>query len=163
MSASVPPVPEGYHSITPYIVVDDAAKAIEFYAAAFDASERMRLPMPDGRLGHAEINIGDSIMMLSDEFPEMGFQGPKAIGGCPTHFLIYIPNVDEAFQKAVEAGCEVVRPVADQFYGDRSGMVKDPFGHVWTLSTHIEDVSMEEIHARMKQSAGEGGDEPSQG
>ncbi|MEO9601376.1 VOC family protein [Parasphingorhabdus sp.] len=148
---------DGYHSVTPYITVDDAEAAIEFYTKAFDAIEHMRLPMGD-KIGHADLLIGDSHVMLSDEFPEMDKLGPNKRGGATASLMIYVPDVDAAFAQAVAAGAEVVRPVEDQFFGDRSGWVKDPFGHEWSLSTHIEDVSEEEIARRMEEMMkGEGG------
>jgi PhnB protein len=141
-------IPEGYHAVTPYLTVDDAAAAIRFYAAAFGAGETMRLEM-GSKIGHAEIQIGDSRVMLSDEWPHMGVLGPKSRGGPTSSLLIYVADVDSAFARAVEAGGTVERPVEDQFYGDRSGTLVDPFGHRWTLATHVEDVSPEEMHRRM--------------
>ncbi len=140
---------DGYHSITPYLTVDNCAAAIKFYHHAFGAEEVMRLPMGD-KIGHADIIIGDSHIMLSDEFEEMGKLGPNKRGGATSSIMIYVEDVDTAFQKALAAGGEMVRPVENQFYGDRSGWLKDPFGHEWTLSTHIEDVSPEEINRRMQ-------------
>lgn len=151
---SVQPIPEGYHSLTPYLILDGAAEAIAYYKAAFGATELMRLPMPGGKIGHAELQIGDSRFMLADEFPEMGARGPKSIGGSPVGLCLYLPDVDAAFARAVAAGGTVERPVADQFYGDRAGTLVDPFGHKWTLATHTEDVSAEEMARRM---AGMGG------
>ena len=149
--------PEGYHSVTPYIVVAGAAAAIDFYKKAFGAEEVLRMAAGD-KLGHAEIRIGDSMIMLSDEWPEHGMLGPAARGG-PTGFLmIYVEDVDAAFARAVAAGAQVLRPVEDQFYGDRSGSVTDPFGHQWTLATHIEDVGEEELQRRMAEwAASQGG------
>ena len=141
---------DGYHSVTAYLTVDDAAAAIEFYKTAFGATEHMRMPMGD-KIGHADIIIGDTHIMLSDEFPEMDKLGPKARGGSTSSLMIYVPDVDAAFEKAVSAGAEIVRPVEDQFYGDRSGWLKDPFGHEWTISTHVEDVSEEEMNNRMQE------------
>jgi len=146
----VKPIPDGYHSATPYLIVKGAAEALEFYKKAFGAEERMRCPMPDGRLGHAEVQIGNSIIMLADEFPEMDAKGPLSLGGTPVGICLYVLDSDAAFQRAVAAGAKVLRPIQDQFYGDRSGTVTDPFGHQWTISTHREDVSMEEIERRMK-------------
>jgi PhnB protein len=145
---AVPHIPEGYHAVTPYLVIRDATKAIEFYGEAFGAVESMRLTMPDGRIGHAEMRIGDSVIMIADEFPEMGFRSPQSLGGTPVHFMVYVEDVDTAFQKAVDAGCTPIRPVDDQFYGDRNGMLEDPFGHGWTLATHIEDLSQDEVQTR---------------
>lgn len=145
---SVKPIPEGYHSVTPYIFVDDAAEAIAFYCRAFGAEEVLRMPMGD-KIGHAEIKIGDSHVMLADEFPEMDVKGPKTRGGATSSLMIYVEDVDAAFQRAVDAGGTVDKPIQDQFYGDRSGTLTDPFGHKWTISTHIEDVSYEEVERRL--------------
>ncbi len=147
---------DGYHSVTAYLIVDDAEAAIEFYKKAFGATEQMRMPMGD-KIGHADIVIGDSHVMLADEFPEMDKLGPKARGGSTSSMMIYVPDVDAAYEQAVAAGAEAIRPVEDQFWGDRSGWVKDPFGHEWTLATHVEDVSPEEINQRMAEMmAGQG-------
>ncbi len=146
---AVRPIPEGYSSVTPYLIVRGAARAIDFYKQAFGATELMRFPMPDGRVGHAEIKIGNAPVMLADEFPEMGVRSPESIGGSATGLLLYVEDVDAQFQQAVAAGATVERPVKDQFYGDRSGTVIDPFGHKWTLATHKEDVSLEEMRRRM--------------
>jgi PhnB protein len=146
----VKPIPEGYHSVTPYLIVHDAAAAIDFYKRAFGAIERMRLPMPGNRLGHAEVQIDDSVVMLADEHPEMGVKSAKTIGGSPVSLLIYVENVDEAFPKALAAGGREVRPLATQFYGDRSGVLVDPFGIQWTIASHVENVSLEEVQNRMK-------------
>jgi PhnB protein len=143
------PIPDGYHSITPYLIVDNAQAAIKFYQQAFAATELFRLPMPDGRVGHAELQIGDSIIMLADEFPEMDAKSPHAYGGSPMSLLIYVEDVDSAFPRAIAAGGKELRPLTDQFYGDRSGTLVDPFGHKWTLATHVEDVSPEEMQRRM--------------
>ena len=143
------PRPEGYHSVTPYLIIDGAAQAIDFYKKAFGATEKLRFPMGD-RIGHAELMIGDSFVMLADEFPDMGHLGPKARGGTTASFLIYVDDVDRAFRKAIEAGGAEKRPVEDQFYGDRAGTLEDPFGHQWTLATHVEDVPEQEMQARMK-------------
>lgn len=147
---------DGYHSVNAYLTVDDAAAAIEFYKNAFGATEHMRMPMGE-KIGHADIVIGDTHIMLADEFPEMDKLGPTSLGGSTCSLMIYVPDVDAAFEKAIAAGAEVTRPVEDQFYGDRSGWLKDPFGHEWTLATHIEDVSEEEMNKRMEEMmAGEG-------
>jgi PhnB protein len=146
---AVEPIPEGYHSVTPYLIVDGAAQAIDFYRRAFGAVELLRLQAPGGKLGHAEIRIGDSPVMLADEHPDHGALGPTSLGGCGVHLMLYVVDVDAAFARAVEAGAEVLRPVQDQFYGDRSGTLKDPFGHQWTLGTHVEEVSNEEMRRRM--------------
>jgi PhnB protein len=149
---AVQPTPEGYHTATPYLIVKDAVRAIEFYKRAFNATELMRLADPSGKVMHAEIKIGDSTIMLADEFPEMGIRGPQSLGGSPVILLLYVRDVDAAASQAGAAGAKVLRPVKDQFYGDRSGTFEDPFGHVWTLATHKEDVSPEEIHKRFEAS-----------
>ena len=146
------PIPEGYNSVTPYLVVDDAARAIEFYKQAFGAEEKFRMPMGD-RIGHAEIKIGDSFVMLADEWPDMGVLGPKSRGGPTSSLMIYVEDSDSAFARAIEAGATEERPVETQFYGDRSGTLIDPFGHRWTISTHVEDLSDEEIKRRMAEFA----------
>jgi len=145
---SAKPIPDGYHTATPYLVLQNAASAIEFYKKAFGATELMRLASPDGKIGHAEIKIGDSPIMLADEFPEMGYRGPRALGGSPVSIMLYVEDVDVLFNRAVGAGATVKRPVRDEFYGDRAGNLEDPFGHVWTIATHKEDVSPEEIEKR---------------
>ena len=142
------PIPDGYHTATPYLIVQNGAAAIEFYQQAFGATELMRLTNPGGKIGHAEIKVGDSPIMLADEMPEMGFRSPQSIGGAGISLLLYVEDVDARFRQATDAGAKVVSPVQDQFYGDRSGTLEDPFGHVWTLATHTEDVSMEEINRR---------------
>jgi PhnB protein len=142
------PIPEGYHTATPYLILKDAAKAIEFYKKAFGAKEMMRMSQPDRRIGHAEIKIGDSPIMLADEFPEMGARSPQSLGGSPVSILLYVEDVDAFAEQAVTAGAKVVRPVKDQFYGDRSGSFEDPFGHQWHIATHVEDVAPEEMHKR---------------
>ncbi len=144
----VKPIPDGYHTVTPYLVVKDAAKAIEFYKVAFGATEFMRMAGPDGKIGHAEIRIGTSPVMLADEFPDMGFRSPQSLGGAAVSLLVYVEDVDARFDQAVTAGATVLRPVKDQFYGDRSGTLTDPFGHVWTIATHKEDLTPEELHKR---------------
>ena len=149
MAGKVKPIPDGYHSITPYLIVDDGARALDFYKKAFNATEIMRMPAPGGKVGHAEIKIGDSVVMLADEAPEMDARSAKHYGCSPVSMLVYVEDVDKLFPQAVAAGAKEVRPVADQFYGDRSGSLTDPFGHHWHLSTHTEDVSMEELQRRM--------------
>jgi PhnB protein len=156
MSAKPKPVPDGYHTVTPYLIVKGAAEAIDFYCRALGATERMRLSSPDGKVGHAELQIGDSVVMLADEFPQMGALGPKSIGGSPVGLAVYVEDVDSRFERAVAAGAKVVRPVQDQFYGDRSGTFEDPFGHKWTFATHIEDVPPEEITRRFEAAAKQG-------
>lgn len=146
---SVKPIPDGYHTLTPYLIVKGAAEAIAFYKRAFGASELLRVLGPGGVLMHAEIKIGDSIIMLADEFPQMDALSPKTIGGSPVGLMLYLPNVDEVFQRAIAAGAKELRPLQNQFYGDRSGTVEDPFGHKWTVATHVEDVTPEEIERRM--------------
>ena len=150
---AVKPIPEGYHSVTPYLIIKGAADAIEFYKKAFGATELFRFPAPDGKIGHAEIKIGDSPIMLADEFAEMGYKGPQALGGSPVSQMIYLEDVDTVFNRAVEAGASVKEAVQDKFYGDRTGTLTDPFGHVWHVSTHKEDVSMEEMEERAKQAS----------
>lgn len=147
---SVKPIPEGYHSVTPYLIIEGAGEAIEFYKKAFGAKELFRFPGPEGTVGHAEIKIGDSPIMLADAFPAMGYKGPKSLGGSPVSLMIYVENVDTIFNQAVQAGATVKEAVSDKFYGDRIGSLIDPFGHVWHVSTHKEDVSMEEMEKRAK-------------
>jgi len=142
------PIPEGYQAITPYLIVTGAASAIEFYKHAFGAKELMRIPHPDGRIGHAELQLGDSRIMLADEFPEMGARSPMSLGGTPVHILFYVEDVDAVTTRALAAGAKMLRPVKDQFYGDRTGTLNDPFGHQWTIATHKEDVSADEIRKR---------------
>lgn len=152
MASNVKPIPDGYHTLNAYISVKNAAKALDFYKAAFDATEIERFDMPDGRIGHAELEMGDSRLMLADEMPEMPdvvVRSPATLGGTSIGLHMYVPDVDAAFNRAVAAGAVVKRPVKDQFYGDRSGTFEDPFGHVWTVATHIEDVSPEEMRARL--------------
>jgi PhnB protein len=155
------PIPEGYHSVTPYLIIQGATEAIDFYKKAFGATELMRIPAPEGKIGHAEIKIGDSPIMLADEFPEMGYKSPKSLGGSPVSIMIYVDDVDTVFKQAVDAGGTEQRPVKDQFYGDRSGTLEDPFGHVWHVATHTEDVSSEEMERRAKaaSAAASGGGE----
>ena len=155
MSGKANPIPEGYHSVTPYLCVNDAARAIEFYKEAFGATEIMRMEAPGGKIGHAEVKIGDSFVMLADEFPEMNFRSPQTLGGVSAHFMIYDEDVDALVERAVAAGAKLTRPVKDQFYGDRSGGVEDPFGHHWYIATHKEDLSPEEIKRRMDAEMGQ--------
>ena len=147
---SVSPIPDGYHSVTPYLVIDGAEDAIRFYERAFGATEVLRMPMGD-RIAHAEIKIGDSHVMISDEWPDQGFLGPKSRGGATSSLMVYVPDVDAAFARALEAGGSEERPPEDQFWGDRMGTLLDPFGHRWTLATHVEDVSEEEMQRRMRE------------
>jgi PhnB protein len=144
----VKPIPIGYHSVTPYLAVRQAADAIEYYRRAFGAKERMRLAAPDGKVGHAELEIGDSVIMLADEHPEMGARGPRAFGGTAVSVVLYVTDVDRTVEAAVAGGAKVLRPVADQFYGDRTGTIEDPFGHRWHVSTHKEDVPPDELARR---------------
>jgi PhnB protein len=150
MTDAVKPIPEGYHVVTPYLIIKGAAEAIEFYKTAFGAQELCRMPGPDGKVGHAEIKIGDSILMLSDEMEEMGFRSAQSLGGCPVGFVIYVEDVDTEFQRALDAGAALSRPLENKFYGDRMGSVRDPFGYEWSLGTHIEDVTPEEMSKRME-------------
>jgi len=147
---TVKPIPEGYHSVTPYLIVKGGADAIEFYKKAFGATELFRFPAPGGKIGHAEIKIGDSPIMLADEFPEMGHKAPQSEAGSPVGLMIYVNDVDTIISQAIAAGGREQRPVKDQFYGDRSGTLVDPFGHIWTVVTHKEDVPMEELERRAK-------------
>lgn len=153
---SVSPIPAGYHNVTSYLVVDGAARALAWYAEAFGARELMRLPAPGERVGHAEIEIGDSRIMLADEFPDMGAKAPAAYGGSPISLHLYVPDVDAVVAKAVAIGAEVKTQPEDKFYGDRMATVIDPFGHTWHIATHIEDVSPEEIGRRMAAMAAKG-------
>ena len=146
-------IPPGYHSITPYLLVRDAGRALAFYRDAFGADQVMRFDTPDGKVAHAEVKIGDSHVMLADETPGQGFVGPQTLGGAGVSLMLYVDDVDATFARAVAAGASVRRPVADQFYGDRVGTLVDPFGHVWSIATHREDVSMEEVKRRMKSLA----------
>jgi PhnB protein len=150
---AVKPIPEGYHSVTPYLVMRDAARAIEFYKRALGATELFRFDAPGGRIGHAEIRIGDSVVMLADEYPDMGHRGPQSLGGSAVSLMVYVDDVDTQFARAVDAGAKVRQALKDQFYGDRSGTIEDPFGHVWTLATHKEDLSSEEMMKRAEEYA----------
>jgi PhnB protein len=147
----VKPIPEGYHTATPYLIVRGAERALEFYKKAFGATELMRFPAAEGKIGHAEIKIGDSIIMMADEHPEVDARSPQAFGGTPVSIMLYVDDVDAVAKRAVAAGAREKRPVKDQFYGDRSGTFEDPFGHVWNIATHKEDVSVEEVRRRMEQ------------
>ena len=147
----VKPIPEGYHTVTPHLYVKGGAEALEFYQKGFGAEEISRVAMPDGRLGHAEFRIGDSVIMLADEYPEMNVRGPKSLGGASVSMALYVEDVDAFVKRAVAAGAKLTRPVQNQFYGDRTGTLEDPFGHVWHVATHVEDVSEEEMRRRMSQ------------
>lgn len=150
MAATVKKIPDGYHTVTPYLVLADAAAAIDFYKKAFEAVESSRLQTPDGKVMHAEIRIGDSVVMMCDEFPDWNSLGPATIGGTPVSMMLYVEDVDAVVSRAVAAGAVLQMPVADQFWGDRMGSVADPFGHKWTIATHIEDVSPEVMRARFR-------------
>lgn len=143
-------IPQGYHTATPYLIVKAAAQALEFYKQAFNATELMRLTDPAGKIGHAEFKIGNSPIMIADEVPEMGFRSPQTLGGSPVSLLLYVEDVDAQFNQAIASGGKSLRPVEDQFWGDRSGSLEDPYGHVWTIATHIEDVPPEEIERRFE-------------
>jgi PhnB protein len=144
------PIPEGYHSVTPYLAVEDAAEAIEFYKTAFGAKERVRMDAPGGKIGHAELEIGDSLVMLSDPFPQASTKPPSELGGTSAGVFMYVEDVDSVVKQAVDAGATVTMDVADQFWGDRFGSITDPFGHSWSIATHVEDVPPEEMAERAK-------------
>lgn len=146
--ATVKPIPDGYRTLTPYLIVGDGARAIAFYREAFGTTERMRLTRPDGKIGHAELTIGDLVIMLADEYPAHGARAPGSFGGSPVMLHLYVEDVDAVVAKAVAAGAKAVRPVENQFYGDRGGMLTDPFGHAWHVATHVEDVPPDEIARR---------------
>ncbi|KAB1146694.1 VOC family protein [Streptomyces luteolifulvus] len=148
---SVEPVPEGYPRVTPYLCVDGAASAIDFYIAVLGATERMRMPAPGGKIGHAELQIGNSVVMIADEFPEMGMSGPKTVGGTPVTLYVYVEDADAVHSQALALGALELEPVKNQFYGDRSGGFEDPFGHRWNVATHVEDVPPEELKRRAKE------------
>jgi len=157
MSANVKPIPEGYHTATPYLIIKGAGDAIEFYKKAFGATELLRFAMPDGQIGHAEIKIGDSPIMMADEHPQMGYRSPQSLGGSPVSIMIYVEDVDQVFDQAIAAGAKSKDAVQDKFYGDRSGTLEDPFGHIWHIATHKEDISLEEMHKRATAAAAGGG------
>ena len=146
--ADVKPIPDGYPQVTPYLIVDGGDAAIAFYTKVLGATERMRMPSPGDRIGHAELTLGDSLVMLADEHPEMGILGPKSVGGTPVTISVYVEDVDSVFERALSEGASSVRPVENQFYGDRSGQFEDPFGHRWSIATHVEDVPPEEMEKR---------------
>jgi PhnB protein len=148
------PIPEGYPRVAPYLIVDGAADAIDFYKTVLGVTERMRMPGPDGRIGHAELELGDSVIMLADESPEMGARSPRSVGGTPVTIFAYLEDVDAAFERALAAGATTLRDVEDRFYGDRAGQLEDPFGHRWDLATHIEDVPPDEMTKRAAEVMG---------
>jgi PhnB protein len=152
MPAKVKAIPDGYHTITPYLYVRGAARAIEFYRKVFGAVELFRIGCgAEGQIGHAEIRIGDSVVMLADEMPEWGIRSPQTVGGVSSAHLVYVEDVDAVFRRAIAAGATAVRPVENKFYGDRAGQVADPFGHHWSIATHVEDIAPEEIARRAKE------------
>jgi PhnB protein len=149
----VNPIPEGYPRVTPYLIVDDASAAIDFYSSVLGATERMRMDAPGGSIGHAELDVGDSVVMLADENPEVNARSPRSVGGSPVSLMVYVEDVDDVFARALEAGAKELRPVEDQFYGDRLGAFEDPFGHVWNVASHVEDVPPEEMQKRAAEAA----------
>jgi PhnB protein len=151
--AKVKPIPDNYPQVTPYLVVDGADAAIRFYTTVLGATERARLAGPDGKVGHAELTLGDSLIMLADEYPDMGARGPKAVGGTPVTISVYVEDVDAVFERALQQGATSLRPVETQFYGDRTGQFEDPFGHRWSVATHVEDISSDEMAKRAEQVA----------
>jgi PhnB protein len=153
---AVKPIPDNYPRVTPYLAIDGAAAAIDFYKKAFGATERLRMPGPDGKIGHAEIEIEGALIMMADEYPPMNFRSPRAIGGSPVMMHMYVSDVDAFFRRAKDAGAEVLREPTTQFYGDRSCSIKDPFGHLWSVATHVEDVSEAELKKRSEKHAGGG-------
>lgn len=154
--AKVKPIPDGYHSVTPYLIIDGASDAIDFYAQVFDATERMRMAMPDNKVGHAELELGDAVIMLADEFPDMDIKGPTTLGGSPVNIHLYVEDVDATFERAVAAGADVLQPLEDKFYGDRAAQLRDPFGHIWSIATHTEDVPPDEMAKRAEAAMAEG-------
>jgi PhnB protein len=154
--ASVRPIPEGYPQVTPYLIVDDASAAIDFYSNVFGAKERVRMPAPEGKIGHAELQLGDSLIMLADEFPDMGNRSPRSVGGSPVTVSVYTDDVDDVHERALKAGAKELRPVENQFYGDRAGQFEDPFGHRWSVATHVEDVPADEMERRVAEMMGGG-------
>ena len=148
------PIPEGYPRVTPYLIVDGASAAIDFYCSVLGATERMRMGGPDGKVGHAELEIGNSVVMLADEHPKMGAVGPKTVGGTPVSLHVYVEDVDSVFEQAIQSGAEELQPLEDKFYGDRSASFEDPFGHHWNVATHVEDVPADEMEKRAAEAAG---------
>jgi PhnB protein len=153
---AVSAIPEGYPRLSPYLIVDGAGAAIDFYVSVLGATERVRMDQPDGKVGHAELQLGDSVLMLADEFPEMDNRGPKSVGGTPVMMSLYVEDVDAVFKKAIGAGAKERQPVENQFYGDRSGQFEDPFGHRWSIATHVEDVPADEMERRAAEAAQQG-------
>jgi PhnB protein len=152
--SAVKPIPDGYPQVSASLSVEDAGAAITFYTDVLGATERLRLPTPDGKIAHAELQFGDSVVMLADEVPDMDYRSPKAVGGTPVTMFVYVEDVDAVFDRAVKAGAKVLRPVETQFYGDRTGTFEDPFGHRWSIATHVEDISEEEMNKRMAEMSG---------
>jgi len=150
------PIPDGYPRVMPYLIVDGAAGAIDFYTSVLGATERMRMPAPDGKIGHAELELGDSLIMLADEFPDMDARGPRTVGGTPVSLMVYVEDADAAFDRAIQAGAKSLQPVEDKFYGDRSGRFEDPFGHRWDVATHVEDVPPDEMAKRAAEAMAAG-------
>ncbi len=154
MKSKVTPIPPGYHTVTPYLTIKNAAEALEFYKAAFNAKEVMRMAESNGKVGHAEIQIGDSRIMISDEYPEWGALAPQTVGGSSTSLMLYVEDVDRLFAQAIQAGGKELMAVSDQFYGDRCGKLEDPFGHKWMIATHVEEVPPDELNERAKAAFG---------
>ena len=154
--ADVKPIPEGYPQVSPYLIVDGAAAAIDFYREVLGATERARLAGPDGKIGHAELQLGESVIMLADEHPELDILGPRTIGGTPVTISVYVEDVDAVFDRALKAGAKALRPLRQEFYGDRTGQFEDPFGHRWSVASHVEDVPPEEMDRRAADAAGQG-------
>ncbi len=152
----VNPIPDGYPRVTPYLIVDGADAAIDFYKSVLGASERMRMEGPDGRIGHAELELGDSVIMLADEHPEMDIRGPKTVGGTPVSLHVYVEDVDAVFERAIGSGARALHPVEDKFYGDRLGSFEDPFGHHWNVASHVEDISPDEMSKRAADASAAG-------
>jgi PhnB protein len=150
------PIPDGYPRVIPYLIVDGGTAAIDFYSSVLGATERMRMPAPDGKIGHAELELGDSLIMLADEFPDMDARGPRTMGGTPVSLLVYVDDADAAFDRAIQAGAKSLQPVEDKFYGDRSGRFEDPFGHRWDVATHVEDVPPDEMAKRAAEAMAAG-------
>ena len=148
------PIPDDYPRVTPYLYIDGAKAAIDFYTSVLGAKEKMTMPGPDGRVGHAELTLGESVFMLADEYPEIGVRGPRSVGGTPVAIHVYVEDVDATFDRAIKAGATTLRPVENKFYGDRGGEFEDPFGHRWSIATHIEDLSPEEMQKRMEEMPG---------